>query len=211
MILARAGTRLHGRRGGRLPGGTLTWSPMRRPALLLAAAFLAGLLAGACSQRVTPEEEFSETDRERPLIDPSQLPPGMAEGGAAPAAAPMRGGAASEGAASEPAADAIRGTIALPEGESAGSATLFVFVRAPGVTGGPPLAVQRWPGSALPLEYAIGSESAMMGGGSLPDEVVVQARLDADGNAMTTGEGDRSAQSEPVAPGSTGVDLTLSK
>ncbi|MBW3660767.1 MAG: hypothetical protein KY397_03940 [Gemmatimonadetes bacterium] len=167
--------------------------------LVLACGFAAG-----CSQRVTPEEEYSEADRERPLVDPSRLPPGMADG---------RGGAPPPSLA-EPAADAIRGTISLPEGvEPAGSegGALFLFVRAADAAGGPPLAVQRHAASAPPLVYAIGSESRMLGDGSLPDRVVVEARLDADGDAMTTDPGDWTARSEPVAPGADGVDLLLSR
>lgn len=174
--------------------------------LVLATAFG----AAACSQRVTPEEEYSEEDRDRPLADPAQLPPGMArgQGGGAPAGAPMQAPAEAP-AVEEPAEDAIRGTVSLPEGADPAAGALFLFVRSPGAGGGPPLAVQRYPASALPLEYAIGSESMMMGGGTLPDEVIVEARLDADGNAMTTGPGDFSARSEAVAPGTEGVDLPL--
>ncbi len=184
---------------------------MTRTPRLVLCLLLATALGAACSQRVTPEEEYSEEERERPLVDPSQLPPqmGQGQGGGAAAGAPMQAPAAAP-AVEEPAEDAIRGTISLPEGVDPGGGTVFLFVRAPGAGGGPPLAVQRYPGSALPLEYAIGSESMMMGGGSLPGEVIVEARLDADGNAMTTGPDDFSARSEPVAPGAEGVDLPLS-
>lgn len=178
-----------------------------RPTLLAASCLLLAVpLAVACSQRVTPEEEYSEEERDRPLVDPSRLPPGVAGGAGAPAGAPMQAPASEA-----PAADAVRGTVSLPEGADAAGGAVFVFVRSPGVAGGPPLAVQRHPASALPLDYAIGSESMMMGGGALPDEVVVEARLDADGDAMTTGPDDWSARSQPVAVGSEGVDLLLSR
>lgn len=179
---------------------------MRPPLRTASCLLLAVALATGCSQRVTPEEEYSEEQRERPLVDPSRLPPGDAAGPGVPARAPMPAPASDE-----PAGDAVRGTISLPREADAAGGTLFLFVRAPGVEGGPPLAVQRYPASALPLDYAIGSESMMMGGGSLPEEVVVEARLDEDGDAMTTGPGDWSARSEPVAVGSTGVDLALSR
>lgn len=188
---------------------------MRRTLRLATCLLLATALASACSQRVTPEEEYSEEDRQRPLVDPSQLPPGMAEGPGSGVAPPMQGGAPAGApmqapATEAPAEDAIRGTISLPEGADPAGGALFLFVRSPGAEGGPPLAVQRYPADALPLDYAIGSESMMMGGGALPDEVVVEARLDADGNAMTTGPDDFTGRSETVAPGTEGVDLPLS-
>lgn len=182
---------------------------MTRIPRLALCLLLATALGAACSQRVTPEEEYSEEDRERPLVDPSQLPPQIGQGQGGGAGEPMQAPAAAP-AVEEPAEDAIRGTISLPDGVDPGGGTLFLLVRAPGAGGGPPLAAQRYPGSALPLDYAIGSESMMMGGGSLPDEVIVEARLDADGNAMTSGPDDFSARSEPVAPGAEGVDLPLS-
>lgn len=159
-------------------------------------------LAGACSQRVTPEEEFARQERERPIVS--------AEGASLPAVAgaPARGMGADGPAAASPedAAQTIRGTIEAPAGATGG--VLFLFVRAAGATGGPPLAVQRIPSPSFPREFAIGPQDAMMAGGPLPDRVTVEARLDEDGDAMTEGPGDLSARLE-TAPGATGVTLTL--
>ena len=77
-----------------------------------------------------------------------------------------------------------------------------------GATGGPPLAVQRIPSPSFPMSFAIGPADAMMAGGPFPERVTVEARLDADGNAMTEGPSDVSARAE-VAPGANGVELTL--
>jgi hypothetical protein len=161
---------------------------------------IALLLLAACSQRVTPEEEFAQQERERPLI---QMEPGAGTAPALPAAGPATGPAAGP----EDAAQTIRGTIDAPAGTGGG--VLFLFVRAAGATGGPPLAAQRIPSPAFPLAFAIGPQDAMMDGGPFPERVTIEARLDGDGNAMTEGPGDMSARGE-AAPGDTGLALALS-
>jgi hypothetical protein len=160
------------------------------------------VLAAACSQRVSTEEDFAREARDRPLIS--------AEGVRLPAAvgtpaAGMRPAPAAPTAGDDD-AQTIRGTIAAPADAAGG--VLFLFVRPAGVEGGPPLAVQRIPAPAFPLPFAIGPRDAMIPGGPFPDRVTVEARLDADGNAMTEGLGDVSARAD-VAPGASGVDLTL--
>jgi hypothetical protein len=149
------------------------------------------VLAAACSQRVTPEEEFARQERERPIVS--------APAAAAPTAAPSMAGP-------EDAAQTIRGAIEAPAG--AGGGVLFLFVRAAGAVGGPPLAVQRIPSPSVPHEFAIGPQDAMIAGDPFPERVTIEARLDGDGNAMTEEAGDLSASSE-TAPGATGVTLAL--
>jgi hypothetical protein len=85
---------------------------------------------------------------------------------------------------------------------------LFLFVRAAGAAGGPPLAVQRIPSPSFPLAFAIGPQDAMMDAGPFPERVTIEARLDSDGNAMTEEPGDLSARGE-VAPGATSLRLAL--
>lgn len=164
---------------------------------------LAILLVSACSQRVTPEEEYDEGARERPLLPAGRVPD------------PLAGGAGRAGMTQtipeEAVGQTIRGTLrAAPDAAGPPGAVLYLFVRAADVTGGPPLAVQRLPAGSLPLEFAIGPGDAMMPGTTFPDRVVVEARLDEDGDAMTTGPGDLTARSEPVQPGAEGVALELS-
>ena len=160
-------------------------------------AALVLVAVAACSQRVSTEEEFAQRERERPLV---VVPMGAPEENA-PQGAPM----------SAPTDDAdpaqtIRGTIEAPAAASGG--VLFVFVRPAGALGGPPLAVQRIPAPTFPLEFAIGPQDAMVSSGPFPERVTLEARLDADGNAMTEEPGDLSARSE-TAPGTSGVALTL--
>ena len=157
-------------------------------------------LAAACSQRVTPEEEYARQARERPLLPASDAVPVEA-----PAAGPTMGTAA--GGASD--AD-IEVTIETAPGGAGDGGVLFVFVRPAGVTAGPPLAVQRISSPRFPLTLTIGPANAMMPGTEFPDLVTVQARLDQDGDAMTEGSADGSAASDPIAPGGT-VRLLLER
>jgi len=167
--------------------------PTMKRILVLSALLLAGL--AACSQRVTPEEEYSEQDRERPRVDPSAL-----EG---PAEAPPP---AAVDADLE--AQAVAGTIEGPESPPPG-AVLFVFVRPAGAAGGPPLAVQRHPGASFPMTFSISPNDGMMGASAFPDRVTLEARLDADANAMTSGPDDWSDRLDDVVPGTGGVELRL--
>lgn len=172
------------------------------------------LLAASCSQRVEPEADYVDGESGRPTLPAEMTPPALfgGDGRAAMTQAAPGGSAPGADPATGPAADAIRGVVRAPaEAAAAAGAVLFLYVRAAGVTGGPPLAVQRHPADALPLEFAIGTESAMIPGSIFPERVTVEARLDQDGNAMTESPDDWSAGSEPLAAGSSGVDLPLSQ
>lgn len=168
---------------------------------------LAAIALVACSQRVTTEEDFAKQERDRPIVSAEDVRLPVVAG--APAGG-MRGGAApgATEASADDAAQTIQGTIEAPAAPAGG--VLFLFVRAAGATGGPPLAVQRIPSPSFPRDFAIGPQDAMMAGGPFPDRVTLEARLDADGNAMTEGPGDLSARAD-VQPGATGVTLTLTE
>ncbi len=164
------------------------------------------LLAAGCSQRVEPEEEYREGSSGRPTLSPEMVPGALSDGPAAAPAMPAGPAATADGSG-----EAIRGEVRAPADGAAAGAALFLYVRAAGVEGGPPLAVQRHPAGALPLEFAIGPESAMIPGTVFPGRVTVEARLDADGDAATRSPDDRVARSEPLAPGAEGVELVLSR
>ena len=100
---------------------------------------------------------------------------------------------------------AITGTLSLapdlagrvPEG-----GTLFIIARR-GAGGGPPLAVRRIPSPRFPLEFSIGPENVMIPGVVFEGDILLSARVDGDGNAMTRNPGDlQGSLDEPVAPGS---------
>lgn len=175
---------------------------------LLSVGSLALLLVGfACSQRVESEERFARSGRERPVLPSSAAPPALtgARGGAmgGPPGPAAGGGTPAEGAG-------VSGTIEAPglDAPPAG-AVLFVFVRPTGQSGGPPLAVRRMTPPAFPVDFEIGPGDAMVGGGPFPERVTVEARLDGDGDPLSRSAGDRSAVSEPLQPGATGVVLRL--
>jgi hypothetical protein len=178
----------------------------------MGAVFL--LLGGvACSQRVEPEEEYVVRERERPLLPASAAPSALVTGSSGPAEVMPQGPAESVGGTGDAipsASRGIRGVIQAPGlGTPSADAVLFVFVRPADRSTGPPLAVQRISPSTFPMEYSIGPEDAMMGPAPFPDRVVVEARLDADGDPLSRDPGDLSARSGPVPPGSEAVTLTL--
>ena len=171
--------------------------------ILASAALL--LLAIACSQRVTPEDEYARTERDRPRLDDAEVAAMAGAPAEAPAAGmPGAGAEAAPDAETAPSADAVAVTVEWPGSggdPAASSAVLFVYARPVGATAGPPLAVRRVFGPSFPVSLSISSADAMVPGTAFPARVTIQARLDRDGNAMTTMEGDWAAASAPVVPG----------
>jgi hypothetical protein len=165
--------------------------------LTLKTFMVVGLVIVACSQRVTPEEEFAREARDRPLVSESGLPPALSATGTQTPSASAAG-------------DELRGEIVLPlDAGVADDEVLFLFIRRAEGEGGPPLAVQRHQRVRFPFAFAIGRQDAMIAGVEFPDQVRVVARLDSDGNAMTEGPGDWRAASEPITLGSEGLELVL--
>lgn len=165
-------------------------------------AVIAVALTIACSQRVTPEEEYALQEPERPLVPESTIE-ALRERAAAQQAPP---------ATIE--AQRLTGTLNWAPGDDdppGSSAVLFLFVRPAGAQGGPPLAVRRMSVGELPSDFEISPADAMIAGTEFPASVIVEARVDLDGNAMTDQPGDWTAQSESVAPGTTGIVLELAR
>ena len=92
-------------------------------------------------------------------------------------------------------------------GEVAGG-VLFVVVREAGVETGPPLAVKRLVPSSFPVRFEIG-EADSMTGEPLPDAVLVDARLDADGDPASRPPSDPRARVDSVALGTADLALVL--
>ena len=109
-----------------------------------------------------------------------------------------------------PAVVHVQGTVRLADGAVAPpGAVLFVYARASDQAQGPPTAVQRLPGASLPTAFALSDREILMGA-PWPAQVWVQARLDADGNAMTRGETDlASALIGPLEAGAPALELVL--
>jgi tetratricopeptide (TPR) repeat protein len=103
--------------------------------------------------------------------------------------------------------DGISITLNLGSGNANGNGVLFVIARAEGVTAGPPVAVKRIAAATFPMTIDLGAADSMMGQ-AFPPKVRIEARLDADGNAMTKDPNDPAAVQDGVAVGSK-VSLTL--
>ncbi len=152
----------------------------------------------------------------RPLVEEARDPAKaaairaqLAAKAASTADAPPAGTSAPAGQEAAPDPADVTGTIAgdarsLREGD-----ILFLSARAEGVTSGPPLWVKRVTLASLPYAFRLGPGSAMIGGQPTPARVVITARVDRDRDPTTRGPDDLEARSEPIAPGTTGITLTL--
>jgi tetratricopeptide (TPR) repeat protein len=86
---------------------------------------------------------------------------------------------------------------------------LFVFARAAGVSGGPPVAVKRLP-ARFPAAFELSEADSMMGQ-PLPDRLLIEARLDEDGDPTTRSPSDPKARLDRVKVGRTDVQLILKR
>jgi hypothetical protein len=91
--------------------------------------------------------------------------------------------------------------------------TIFVVARKYDDSGAPgmPLAVKKLVAAKFPLPFELDSRDAMLVGTQLAGKVVVTARVDKDGDAMTKNPGDVTGQSKPVAPPQKNVVVDLDK
>jgi hypothetical protein len=87
-------------------------------------------------------------------------------------------------------------------------AIVFVTLREGGFGAGPPLAAKRLQASGFPMPFEIGSSDSMSGE-SLPDDLLVEARIDADGDPMTRPRTDPYASADRVRSGASDVKLVL--
>ncbi len=84
---------------------------------------------------------------------------------------------------------------------------LFVFARETGASGGPPVAVKRLP-ATFPAAFELTEADSMMGE-PLPDRLLIEARLDSDGDPTTRSPADPKARLEDVKIGRTDLRLIL--
>jgi cytochrome c-type biogenesis protein CcmH len=89
-------------------------------------------------------------------------------------------------------------------------AVLFVFAREAGFGAGPPIAARRLPAASFPVAFELTEADAMMGQ-SFPDSLLVEARLDADGDPTTRPPTDPKARLDDVKAGRTDVTLRLTR
>lgn len=120
----------------------------------------------------------------------------------------------SEARAKQPVASEpeIHGTILLSEGIDPAAwgekASVFVSVRA--AEGPPmPLRAQKLPAGPFPLSFSLGPTDSPMGGGALPERVVVVVKVDLDGNPMGDDPGAPKVVIEGVEPSDTPLEIVL--
>lgn len=138
----------------------------------------------------------------------------------APAGAPVPAAAAAAPAKAAPTAGraapvdtgrTVGGVIELDPalaGQVPAGATLFIVVREARLQRGPPAAVQRLEVSSFPLRFEL-SDKDSMAGEPLPDPLRIEARIDADGNAMTRDPNDPAVVEDGVRAGTRDLRLVL--
>jgi hypothetical protein len=139
-----------------------------------------------------------------PLLRPrSETEPEAMPAAAAPSPSPSGAGA-------------IRGTIRLADklkDKAPAGAAIFLVARAvpAGATAGvgPPVAVQRYAVGSWPQNFELTQDNVMIAGTRLEGRVVLSARVDQDGDAMTKQVGDIEGATPPISVPAQGVDLVL--
>jgi len=151
---------------------------------------------------------LEEQKREAAAVAQTSLAPGQSDPHAG-LATPGQG----TGSASAPARNGERrvaGTLDIePSLRSAVApgAVLFVFAREAGAVGGPPVAVKRLP-PTFPAAFELTEADSMMGQ-PFPDPLLIEARLDSDGDPTTRAPTDPKARLDGVKAGRTDVHLVL--
>jgi tetratricopeptide (TPR) repeat protein len=109
-----------------------------------------------------------------------------------------------------PATVVLRGQLSLaPEASVPQASVLFVMVRAAAEAQGPPVAAVRLDPRGIPGNFVVTDRDIMMGG-PWPDQVWVEARIDADGNPSTKSPADLTSERlGPFGPGSEDIALVL--
>ena len=121
------------------------------------------------------------------------------EGGAAPSQSGSKG-------------RRVAGTIDVDpsiRGKLPASGILFVFARPAGGSEGPPIAVKRLP-ARFPATFELSEADSMMGQ-PLPDQLLIEARLDEDGDPTTRPPTDPKARLDGVKVGRTDLRLVLKR
>jgi len=141
----------------------------------------------------------------------------IAQLGGTPSPAPLTSAAtrpSPQPSAAAPAASRITGRVEIAPALASripSDATLFVYARA-AQGSRMPLAILRRTARELPLEFALDDSMAMAPGATISNarEVVVEARVSASGSA-TAASGDLSGVSAAVAPGASGLRITIDR
>lgn len=107
----------------------------------------------------------------------------------------------------------VAGTLELDKalaGRTFQGAIVFVTLREGGFGAGPPLAAKRIPAAAFPMPFEIGSADSMTGE-ALPDDLLIEARIDSDGDPITRPRSDPYGRADRVPAGSKDVKVVLAR
>ena len=162
---------------------------------LCAAALLLAAVSSACVQR---NVERIGSDEAAKFATPPPPQAQSAQSGNRPIIAATR----------------ITGVVELApelEGGVPENATLYLIVRVAGRETGAPLAVQQAFNAVFPFGFSITEKDSMIPGTPLVGEMSITARVDQDGDAFTTTDGDLRGQTAPVVAGDTDVVVHLSE
>jgi tetratricopeptide (TPR) repeat protein len=212
---------------GTMAVGLLEKAVATDPDLLPARAYLAmayarvGRMSAASSAIAEASRRFPEhaAALQRLLADLQNAGPAPAMTASSTAADPHAdlagpgdGDAAAPAAARSAADRRVAGVIDLDPALKAAAPTkgvLFVYVRSAHASGGPPVAVKRLP-AVFPAAFELGQSDSMMGQ-EFPDRVLVEARLDADGDPTTRAPTDPKARLDDVKAGRADLRLVLKR
>jgi cytochrome c-type biogenesis protein CcmH len=129
---------------------------------------------------------------------------------------PVGGGAPGGSAAPAPAgagAKKVSGLLELDaslQGQAFSGSIVFVTLREGGFGAGPPLAARRIPAGTFPMPFEIGAADSMTGE-PLPDDLLIEARIDSDGDPITRPPSDPYGRADRVPAGSKDVKLVMKR
>lgn len=188
----------------------LAWLFMQQDKKTEAEAMIAEAAKQSPGDKAQLEDVFRQMQQQAAQPD-GGVPQQADAGGQLPAGHPPIDGAAPAASGMTPApATAAAGpsvTVTLDLDPSARGKNGVLFVMARNAMGGPPVAVKRLQVARFPVTFTLGQADSMMGQ-PFPANFRLEARLDADGNAMTKTPNDPTAMQDGVTPGAT-VRLAL--
>lgn len=186
----------------------LAWLYMQQDRKSEAAEMIAEAAKQSPGDKAQLEDVFRQMQQQAAQPDAA---PQTASAGELPAGHPPVNGAAPAPSGMTPApATAAAGpsvTVTLDLDPAARGKNGVLFVMARNAMGGPPVAVKRLQVAQFPVTFTLGQADSMMGQ-PFPANFRLEARLDADGNAMTKTPNDPTAMQDGVTPGAT-VRLAL--
>ena len=191
-------------------GGGFAWS----------SAFVIGLVATmglsvSCSKQNEAQTEkaapsgippLEGASKQEPVPGGRALPPGHPPIGKPGAGKSAHAGDPFQGGGTIPAAGgpAVEGEIALSptlKQKAKVGTVLFLSIRQDqGGTPGQVLAVDRFEAKALPVRFSVDASKAMVPGTSFAGDVLIMARIDQDGDAMTKSPGDLQGMAKARIP-----------